>query len=429
MPGTNTMLDIVRANFSRRQNLQGQLREIDEATVVNKDTGELRAYTEDETAKIEAFRAELEQVDGRIVKTLEMETRAQQITSGIDQMLGSLLDQRDGDLVDARSLGQRFTTDDYETWAAQARGKFVVDMPGMSFRNAVGDITTASPGSAGTLTRPDRLSRVGQDFLDRRVFLLDLLTHIPITQGSIEYVQDTTPLADMANKPTEVAESGTKPQAGITLALKSESAAVIAAWVNITRQAAADIPQIQGYLDNRLRYGIRRKGDAQAINGTGIAPGLLGLANRSGILTYAPGGAEARYKSIRHANRLGEDAEAVYEIIVMNPADAEIFDLSNETSAGLHAVNAMNGDLQGPGARTAWGLTQVRSTAIAAGTALLIDPMAVAVFDRQEVTAYMTDSHATNFTSNILTLMLEMRMGLGLFDPAGVCRVTFNGAV
>jgi HK97 family phage major capsid protein len=427
MPGTN-MLDIVKANFSRRHDLQGQLREIDEATIVNKDTGELRAYTDDERTKLEGFRRELEEVDARIVATLEMESRAQQVSSGIDQMLGSLMDQRDGELVDTRSLGQRFTTDDYKAWASQARGKFVVDMPGMPFRNAVGDVTTLSPGSAGTLTRPERLDRIGRDFLDRRVYLLDLLTHIPITQGAIEYVQDTTPLADMANKPTEVAESGTKPQAGITLALKSESAAVIAAWVNITRQAAADIPQIQGYLDTRLRYGIRRRADGQAINGTGVAPTLLGLANRSGILTYAPGGAEARYKSIRHSIRLGEDSEAVYEIIVLNPADAEIFDLSNDAAAGLHAMDA-DGGIANAGPRTAWGLTQVRSTAIAAGTALLIDPMALAVFDRQEVTAYMTDSHATNFTSNILTLMLEMRMGLGLFDPAGVCKVTFNGTV
>lgn len=425
MPGSTSMLDLVKANFSRRRDLQAQLRELDEGTIVNKDTGEVRAYTEDEQAKIVGFRNELEQVDSRLVTQLEMETRGQQITTGIEAMLGNMMDQQ-GDMTDYRSVGQRFTTEDYKTWASQARGKFVVDMPGMSFRNVVGDVTTGS-GSAGTLTRPERLDRLGHDFLDRKVWLLDLLPHIPVTQGAIEYVQDTTPLADMANKPTEVAESGTKPQAGVTLALKSEAAAVVAAWVNITRQAAADIPQIQGYLDNRLRYGIKRRADAQAINGTGVAPNLLGLANRSGIVAYAPG-AEARYKSIRHGIRMGEDLEAVYEIIVLNPADAEIFDLSNDAAAGLHAMDA-DGGIANRGPRTAWGLTQVRSTAIAAGTALLIDPMAVAVFDRQEVTAYMTDSHATNFTSNILTLLLEMRMGLGLFDPAGVAKITFNGTV
>jgi hypothetical protein len=51
------------------------------------------------------------------------------------------------------------------------------------------------------------------------------------------------------------------------------------------------------------------------------------------------------------------------------------------------------------------------------------------VFDRQQVTAYMTDSHASNFTSNILTLLLEARLGLGVFDPSGVLKCTFNGTV
>jgi len=49
------------------------------------------------------------------------------------------------------------------------------------------------------------------------------------------------------------------------------------------------------------------------------------------------------------------------------------------------------------------------------------------VLDRMEVTAFVTDSHASNFTSNILTLLLEARIGLALFDPAGVARITFNG--
>jgi hypothetical protein len=49
--------------------------------------------------------------------------------------------------------------------------------------------------------------------------------------------------------------------------------------------------------------------------------------------------------------------------------------------------------------RTAWGLTQVRSNAIASGTALLIDPMAVAVCWTVSSHAYMTDSHASNFTA------------------------------
>jgi HK97 family phage major capsid protein len=418
-----THASIALANLSRRKEITGELRQIDESA-----TTDQRAYTEDETAKITEFRSELEAIDERITTNLSMEVRQHEIEAGTAELLGTLLDQRSGEVTDTRSLGERFCDDEYRAWVdSGARGKHVVDLPGLEFR-AVTDATLAT-GSAGTLTRPARLDRIGRDNLDRKTYLIDLLPHIPVTQGSIEYVQDTTPLADMANKAVEVAESGTKPQAGVTLSLVTESAAVIAAWVNITRQALADVPQIEAYLNDRLRYSLRRRADGQSINGTGVAPNLRGLLNRSGILTYAPGGAEARYKSIRHSIRLMEDAEAVPEIIVLNPADAEIFDLSNDASAGLHAVNAMTGDLQSAPARSSWGLIQVRSTAIAAGTALLVDPMAVAVFDRQQVTAYMTDSHASNFTSNILTLLLEARLGLGVFDPSGVLKCTFNGTV
>jgi HK97 family phage major capsid protein len=429
-------LDLVRANNRRRMDIQTQLRQIDEGTIVNADTNEVRSYNDDETAEITKLRSELTEIDARLVAQLELEQRSHEINSGIDSMLGSMLDRQGGDLVDNRSIGERFTSDEYRSWAEQGgRGKFYVDLPGMELR-AVTDTTLGvgqqgygSSASGGVLTRPQRLGRVGQDFLDRRVYLMDELPTISVTQGNIEYVQDKTPLADLANAAREVAESGQKPQGGATFQVVSEAAAVIAEWVNMTRQVVADVPQIQSYLDGRLRYGLKRRADAQIIAGTGTSPNLLGLQNRTGIVTYAPGGAEARYKSIRHAIRLGEDVESIYEMIVMNPADAEIFDLSNDTSAGLHAVNAFTGGIVDGGARSAWGLRQIRSTAIASGTALLIDPTAVAIFDRQQVQAYMTDSHASNFTSNILTLLLEVRLGLGVFNPAGIAKVTFNGTV
>lgn len=412
-------IDIVRANFSARTEIQGELRSIDEAATADK-----RGYTEAEQATIDEKRSALEAIDQRITENLKMEVRSQSIEDGMGSLLGVLADRESGDSLDTRSLGERFATDEFRSWAAQgAHGTSpVANFDGLDFR-AVTDVTTGAT-SGGALTRAERLPRIGQDFIDRKTFLLDLLPHIPVSQGAVEYVQDQSPLADFANKAAEVAEAAAKPQAGPTLAVISEPVATIAAWVNITRQAAADIPQVMGYLDTRLRYSVKRRADGQSINGNGTSPNLRGLANRTGIVTYTPGAAEARYKTIRHGIRLMEDVETVPEIIVLNPADAELFDLSNDTSNGLHAVP----NVAGPSARTAWGLTQVRSTAIAAGTALLIDPMAIAVFDRQQPTAYMTDSHASNFTSNILTLLLEARLGLGLFEPKGVAKITFVDA-
>lgn len=422
-----SVIDIVRENFKARTDIQGELRQIDEAATTDK-----RDYTDDERSTIDEKRTALAAIDERIQVNLEQETRSAQIQDGLDRFLGVVADRDSGEVTDSRSIGQRFVdTDEYRSFASRAgqgsTGALNMQFDGMDFR-AVTD-TTLGATSGGSLARPALQSRIGLDFLDRKVYLLDLLPHIATTDTAVVYVQDKSPLADMPNKAAETTEGAAKPQAGITTAVVTEPIATIAAWVNLTRQVSADVPQLQGYLDNRLRYSVKRRADAEVIGGNGTPPNLTGLSNRAGILTYAPGAAEARYVTIRHSIRVMEDNEAVPEIVVLNPADAEIFDLSNSATAGIHAAPDASGGLTQSPSRTAWGLTQVHSTAIAAGTALLVDPMATTVFDRQQPTAYLTDSHASNFISNILTLLLEARLGLALFNPLGVLKVTFNGTV
>ena len=413
-------IDIVRANFGRRTDIQGELRQIDEAA-----TTDSRSYTDVEAARIEELRSELGSIDDRIRANLDMEARSKEIEDGITSLLGAFVDREAGQVTDVRSVGDQFASDEFRSWVADgARGNSPAKQFNMDFR-AVTNTTTGST-SGGAFIRPDRLTQTINDFLDRRVFLTDLLPSIRVNTGSVEIVQDASPLADMANKAAETTESsGSKPQAGITTAIVTEPVATIAAWANLTRQVAEDSQQVVDYLDGRLRYSLKRRMDAEVISGDGTAPNISGLTDRTGTNTYAPGAAEARYKSIRHMIRLMEDDEAVPEIIVLNPADAEIFDLSNEATDGLHAVP----NVADPGARTAWGLTQVRSTAVTAGTAVLLDPLAVAILDRQQATAYMTDSHASLFINNVLTLLLELRAGLAVFQPAGIGVVTFNGTV
>lgn len=413
-------LKIIKANYEARATKLDELRKIDESA-------EGRAYTEDEAAEIAEHRSALEAIDGRIQEQIKAEIRSTEITDAMGSLVG-LMSRDSGEVVDTRSLGERFANaDEVRNWIdGGARGTSPsVTMEGVELR-AVTDTTTGAT-SGGAFINNTRLTRVGADFLDRKVFLADLLPVIPISTGSVEYVQDVSPLADLVNKPAEVTEGAAKPQAGITTAVITEAAATIAAWVNMTRQVAADSPQLQGYIEGRLRYALKRRVDQQLISGNGTPPNLRGLLNRTGINTYvAPATAENAAISIRKALTVMENVEAVPEIIVLNPADAENFDLTNSATAGIHATpDETGGFRQGP-SRTAWGMTQVHSTAIASGTALLIDPMAVALFDRQQIATYMTDSHASLFISNVITLLMETRVGLGLFDPKGVLALTFD---
>lgn len=405
-------IELIRSNFQRRAELSEAIRGIAAAA-----TEENRALTESETADIAERTAQMEACNERITSQIELQVRDEQIGSGIDSMLGAMLNRERNDVVDTRSLGEQFVASDgFEEFArAGGRGQFTRDFAGVSLR-----ALTTIDSSSNVLAGATRLDRIGQNALDRRVFLADLLPVIPVGSSAVEYVQDEVAAAGWDG--AEQTEASPKSEATPDFELVTEPIATVAKFTQLTRQVFDDWGQIPGYLDGRLRYGLARRTDSQIASGNGTPPNLKGLGNRSGIATYTALTVEDAATSIRKAVTAGQQAEAVYEIVVINPVDAEKFDLLNMTTAGLHATP----DVASAMPRTAWGLTRVVSNAVASGTALLIDPVATAILDREQATARLTDSHASNFVSNILTLLLEARLGLALFDPKGVCKVTFK---
>lgn len=298
-------------------------------------------------------------------------------------------------------------------------GREGMHFEGLSLRAVIDNTVT----SGGAFQNPARVPITPLAVPDRMLHLIDLLPHGTTSDNSVEYVQDTT-TSVAGDTAVEVAEGAAKPETTETFQVVTDPVRTIAAWVNMTRQAAADNTQLDSYLRERLVYRIRRRLDNQIINGDGTGVNLLGLANRSGILTLAPGAAEARAITARKAVTLLEQNEQEANVIVVNPADLEKFDLYTATTNEF-----IKGDGYGRVTGTLWGLTPVWSNAITVGTALVMDTQAAMVWDRQDPALYLTDSHASNFTSNILTLLAELRAALSLFQPKGVCKVTFNGTV
>lgn len=403
MPGA---LELVRANHSARVDKMTELREIDERC-----TADDRAYTDEEQAQITELRTQLAAIDDRLTAALELESRNEQITqaaTGLDKLLADRdAAEARAKAPDTRSIGERYAEARGDTFDSAER--FLAE--GMEMR-AVLD-------TGDFLVQPDRAPGVVGP-LDQRTYLADLLPRQATGSNSLEYVQDNTDYS--TNPAAEVAEGAAKPEGGLSLTEVTDPVRTIAVWTQMTRQAAEDASEVAAYLDGRLRYQLRRRLDASILAGNGTSPNLLGILNRSGILTQAPSSAEDQAITIRKAQTTMEQADSVPQIVVLNPADAEAFDLTNYAASGLNAVP----NVAGPSARTAWGLTQVRMPQIASGTALLIDPISVMVRDRQQPTVHWTDSHASTFTSNILTLLLELRAGLQVFQPKGICKVTFN---
>lgn len=139
------------------------------------------------------------------------------------------------------------------------------------------DLTTAAT-SAGALIVPDRqagvISRPDQD-----VWLRDLLAVAGTGSNSIEYVRET----GFTNAAAPVAEGALKPQSDLTFTTETASVKTIAHWIPATRQAIADAGQLQQYIDNRLRYGLRLEEERQILYGDGTGENLSGLLTDTDI--------------------------------------------------------------------------------------------------------------------------------------------------
>jgi HK97 family phage major capsid protein len=279
-----------------------------------------------------------------------------------------------------------------------------------------GPFTPLVPQSTVIPVNPDRPLRIA-DIIDRQV------TTLPI----IEYVRDTT--AKGGGNAAEVAEAGTKAETVYTFDLVSDTIKTVAHWTNITRAAVADHAQLQAYLQGRLLYGLGYRLDSQILNGDGTGANLRGILNTSGINLYDPASAtvpysEARVISIRRGMTPVYNAEYAPTAVVMNPDDWQLVELSQDNQ-GMFRVSPNVQDSLNP---RIWGLNVVPTTAIAAGTSLVGDfRLGATLWDRQEATIYITDSHASNFTANVLTLLAELRVGLAIHRLGAFTEIVFNG--
>jgi HK97 family phage major capsid protein len=384
---------------------------------------ENRNLTPDEQATYDQHMAQARDIQARVTRGTDLggfppadgAQPVQQPGPGVAQVR-----DRDGGPVGPTLRGAVRELLDGDELAGYRGGFALPSLEGVSLAALIDQTSTTS---GGAFQNPDRQSRVPLSVPDRRFRLLELIPHGTTEDNSVEYVRDTTTDA-AGNTAAETAEGGLKPETTSTFEVVNDPVRTIAAWLDVTRQSLDDNGTLRTNLEQRLIYRALRRLDNQVINGDGVGVNLLGLLNRPGILTYAPGAAEARYASIRRARTIGEQNEVDYQVIVLNPLDMERFDLTLTSGSGELLTGPA---VRGEAPATVWGMLPVWSNAITAGTAMLLDPNEAMIWDRQDPVIHVTDSDADKFRRNILTMLAELRAALSLFVPRAVCRVTFNG--
>lgn len=231
-----------------------------------------------------------------------------------------------------------------------------------------------------------------KDWNPVRTPIQDACSIIPVTTGSVDVVTYA-----LTNAADVVAEGAAKPESGLAQTVTPVTLDTIAHWMQFSRQLAQDGPAVARKVDQGLRRGVLLKLEAEA--SAAVNGGTYNNVVDADLLT-----------AVRIA--MGELQDAGYnpDTLFLNPADWAALDVAiqgGRTDGGTGQVQS-----------SYWGLSVVSDSGVSAGTSIVADARtAFEVYRRTGVETFLTDSHASLFTSNILVLLAEARQKTVVVDP------------
>lgn len=273
-------------------------------------------------------------------------------------------------------------------------------------------VTLDGTGGAGDLAQPFRRPGIITP-PGRQLTIRDILTVIPTTQGSIEYVKET----GFANAAAAVAEGATKPESNLSFSLETAPVRTIAHWIQASKQILDDVPSLLAYIEARMTYGLDVVEEDQLLSGDGTGANLTGfLAQATPYDTSRTQAGDTRIDIIRRAMTQVRLAEYRADAILIHPDDWEQIELT-KTDDGAY-VWANPAGLLGP---RLWGLPVIESTALEPGEFVVgAFGLAATLWDRETTVIDLSTDDRDNFIKNMLTIRAEKRIGLTVERPEAI---------
>ena len=298
----------------------------------------------------------------------------------------------------------------------QFNAKTKIQSPAINIKTLItGDSTT----SAGSIVFPD--IQTGIIGLGRRPLALrDVVTVAQTNSDTVEYVRvtsETNNAASVAEATATGDGSGAKPESAAAFLQVTTNVTTIAHWIPITRRALADAGQMRAYIDDFLMDGLRQELEDQMMEGTGAANSLVGISGTTGIQTTVTTG--NLLTAVRRGKRLvrtvGRDIPNAF---VMNPVDWEGFDLLQDNEARYFFGGPR--DVQNP---YMWGLPVIEVEACSTGFVYVGNFKKAVLWDREQASIQVSDSHSDFFIRNIVAILAEMRAAFAVVKPNSIVQV------
>jgi HK97 family phage major capsid protein len=397
-----------------------------------------RDYTADERARLQELIGKASEVKAKLAEAKadeQMRQAVSQLGEGIalnppqgSRKTPSGLIVPDG----SKSIGQHFVASKAyaDLLASAPNGQFGEKMRVQSAPVGYKTlITGTSDSSAGALIQEDwRGLQVGAELFPRPLRLRDVVSPGTTTSDTIEYAR-VTGFSNTAAPVPEATEtggtSGIKPESGFTTTRVSTPVRTIAHWMPATKRALADAAQVRTLIDNFLAYGLEEELEDQMISGDGTGENFEGLAHIDGIQTQPWQGDEPvpLLATLRKAKtKVRVVGRSMANAYLLHPDDVERVDLLQDNEGRFYF-----GGPTGPGtAQVLWGLPVIETEAVPAGTGYVGDFRKAVLWDREQASITVTDSHADFFIRNMVAILAESRSAFGLLQPSAIARVALT---
>lgn len=275
-----------------------------------------------------------------------------------------------------------------------------------------GDGSDVSSSEAGGFAVHDQRSNMIGNDPRRRLSVLDVLPRMLVSSNAFSYSRLQY---YVNNAGYQTAEGEAKPETGMPTDLVTAPICTIAHILPASEQVLADVPYLRAFIEGLLRYGVLRKAENEIVAGNtaGKIEGLTEVAT-----AFNPSSTD-----VTLADAIGEAATALDEdgwspsLVILHPSDWQ------SIRAERTADGYVTGGWANPAQPSIWGIPAVTCPALTQGSPLVLDVSQCMVLDRQDARVDFGRS-GQDFELNVVRARGEMRIGLAVFSPAAVLKIT-----
>lgn len=250
----------------------------------------------------------------------------------------------------------------------------------------------------------------------RPIQLLDIIPMGRTSYENVVYMEETTRTHGAAEK----GEGVTFAESAFAFTERTSAVRKITDSLPVTDEQLEDVPFIEGYINDRLLFGLRQRLDTQVLLGNGTPPNLQGFSVNGSIQTQAKGADPTPDAFFKAMTKIRVTGRAMPTHHIIHPTDWEQIRLLR-TADGVYIW----GNPSEAGIERMWGLPVVQVDAGTAGTGWTISaqPAWMSLFEKRGVDVQVGYT-GTQFVEGKRTIRADTRFAFVLFRPATVCSVT-----